>query len=240
MAAQQRSWRRIQLVQTMKQTPNRSHNLHVLNPTKKLANSVMIKVSGNITRVERQKLNRADLKQKVQETLIEYNKGMKLRTLFRENDICDVVTSIMGIKPGVNEAVSFITAFQVKAMTTSIVSQWKEDVEFVPNRVQYRLPESVVDNAPEKLRSGLAKDELDELDSDGECTVASIYSRPAGSHEMAVEFTKCLSERGDLLCMVRREIKQHIGHPVRPHIVLLETRPSKSLLGFGFDLCYSD
>ncbi|ETL96086.1 hypothetical protein L917_06266, partial [Phytophthora nicotianae] len=44
------------------------------------------------------------------------------------------------------------------------------DGDYVPDRVRFRLVESLVDNALGKLKGGLALDEEIELDSDGERT----------------------------------------------------------------------
>ncbi|KAG1712801.1 hypothetical protein DVH05_000536 [Phytophthora capsici] len=46
-----------------------------------------IKLSGGVRRVGRPKLNRADQKQKTKVVLKEYNGGMKLRALLKDNDV---------------------------------------------------------------------------------------------------------------------------------------------------------
>ncbi|EEY63241.1 cysteine protease family C48, putative [Phytophthora infestans T30-4] len=57
-------------------------------------------------------------------------------------------------------------------ITTSI--QWRVDGDYVPDRVRFRLVESLVDDALDKLRGGLALDEEIELDSDNTCRNAVL------------------------------------------------------------------
>ncbi|KAG7391633.1 hypothetical protein PHYPSEUDO_004135 [Phytophthora pseudosyringae] len=52
--------------------------------------------------------------------------------------------------------------------------QWRVDCDYVPDTVRFRLPQSVIDCALDKLKGGLAKEGSIELDSDGERT-GDIY-----------------------------------------------------------------
>ncbi|KAL3674685.1 hypothetical protein V7S43_000625 [Phytophthora oleae] len=63
------------------------------------AKTLNIKLTGNIRRVGRPKLNRALEKEKGRAALKSYNRGIKLRGLFRDMDICDIVASCMEINP---------------------------------------------------------------------------------------------------------------------------------------------
>ncbi|KAJ8544502.1 hypothetical protein ON010_g11767 [Phytophthora cinnamomi] len=100
--------------------------------------------------------------------LKEYNNGTKLRALLRENDVCDVVSTFVAITPGVKEVSSFLAAFQVKANGDRKPTKWRIDSEYVPDRIRFRLPESVIDTALDELKAGLAKKEEIEVDSDGD------------------------------------------------------------------------
>ncbi|KAF1780691.1 Ulp1 protease family, C-terminal catalytic domain [Phytophthora cactorum] len=113
-------------------------------------------------------LNRAAMKAKAALALIEYNNGMKLRALLRDNDVCDLVSTLWMIMPGVREVGSFLTTFPVKQKGGERPIQWRVDGDYVPDRVQFRLPELAVDTVLDKLKGGLAHDEEIELDSDGD------------------------------------------------------------------------
>ncbi|KAF1778175.1 hypothetical protein GQ600_9548 [Phytophthora cactorum] len=135
-----------------------------------------IKLNGKVRRAGRPHLNCAAMKAKAALALIEYNNGMKLRALLRDNDVCDLVSTLWMIMPGVREVGSFLTTFPIKQKGGERPIQWRVDGDYVPDRVQFRLPESVVDTALDKLKGGLAHDEEIELDSDGDrAGVSEVY-----------------------------------------------------------------
>ncbi|KAG2766973.1 hypothetical protein PC129_g23593 [Phytophthora cactorum] len=127
-----------------------------------------IKLNGKVRRAGGPHLNRAAMKAKAALALIEYNNGMKLRALLRDNDVCDLVSTLWMIMPGVREVGSFLTTFPVKQKGGERPIQWRVDGDYVPDRVQFRLPELAVDTVLDKLKGGLAHDEEIELDSDGD------------------------------------------------------------------------
>ncbi|KAF1772553.1 hypothetical protein GQ600_24373 [Phytophthora cactorum] len=106
----------------------------------KSSNALEIRLTGDIRRVGRPKSNRAKLKEKAKVALKEYNKGMKLRGLLRDKDVCDVVATILEIKPGVNELGSYLATMQNKTKTPAKVFQWRVDPDFIPEEsgVGYR------------------------------------------------------------------------------------------------------
>ncbi|KAG3050030.1 hypothetical protein PC121_g18615 [Phytophthora cactorum] len=221
----------------------------------KSSNALEIRLTDDIRRVGRPKSNRAKLKEKAKVALKEYNKGMKLRGLLRDKDICDVVATILEIKPGVNELGSYLAIMLYKTKTPAKVFRWRVDPDFIPERIRYRLPESVVSDALEKLHSGLAKDEEIEIDSEGEQVPAEDTFVVA--IEKVGEFKRVQLEgmqwlwnmqavcRNAVLCStwLSRNVKPNVEDPARPQATLLhllETWPSTAINGFGFDLFYSD
>ncbi|EGZ24518.1 hypothetical protein PHYSODRAFT_325628 [Phytophthora sojae] len=124
----------------------------------------------NKRRVGRPRLNRAQMREKAALALKEYNNGMKLRALLRDKDVTEVAATLELIKPGVRELSSFLTTHETKKKGDGKSIQWMSDTEYICEVVRFRLPESVVEDAPAKLRRGLAKGEEIELDSDGGVT----------------------------------------------------------------------
>ncbi|KAG2988240.1 hypothetical protein PC120_g23431 [Phytophthora cactorum] len=214
-----------------------------------------IKLNGKVRRAGGPHLNRAAMKAKAALALIEYNNGMKLRALLRDNDVCDLVSTLWMIMPGVREVGSFLTTFPVKQKGGERPIQWRVDGDYVPDRVRFRLPESVVDTALVKLKGGLAHDEEIELDSDGDrAGVSEVY---VVSIEKVGKFTReqleamktlwTLQEtcrKAVLWCTwINSGVKPALDDPVPASIVLgkiLEGWPYTPLNGFGFDLTYSD
>ncbi|KAG3005877.1 hypothetical protein PC120_g17703 [Phytophthora cactorum] len=185
-----------------------------------------IKLNGKVRRAGRSHLNRVAMKAKAALALKEYNNGMKLRAILRDNDVC-------GERP----------------------IQWRVDGDYVPDQVRFRLPESVVDTALNKLKGGLAHDEDIELDSDGDrAGVSEVY---VVSIEKVGKFTReqleamktlwTLQEtcRKAVLCCtwINSAVMPALDDPVPASIVLgkiIECWPYTPLNGFGFDLIYSD
>ncbi|KAG2991593.1 hypothetical protein PC120_g22670 [Phytophthora cactorum] len=210
----------------------------------KSSNALEIRLTDDIRRVGRPKSNRAKLKEKAKVALKEYNKGMKLRGLLRDKDICDVVATILEIKPGVNELGSYLAIMLYKTKTPAKVFRWRVDPDFIPERIRYRLPESVVSDALEKLHSGLAKDEEIEIDSEGEQVPAEDTFVVA--IEKVGEFKRVQLEgmqwlwnmqavcRNAVLCStwLSRNVKPNVEDPARPQATLLhllETWPKETL-----------
>ncbi|KAG2962086.1 hypothetical protein PC118_g21612 [Phytophthora cactorum] len=169
---------------------------------------------------------------------------MKLRGLLRDKDICDVVATILEIKPGVNELGSYLAIMLYKTKTPAKVFRWRVDPDFIPERIRYRLPESVVSDALEKLHSGLAKDEEIEIDSEGEQVPAEDTFVVA--IEKVGEFKRVQLEgmqwlwnmqavcRNAVLCStwLSRNVKPNVEDPARPQATLLhllETWPKETL-----------
>ncbi|ETL99198.1 hypothetical protein L917_03933, partial [Phytophthora nicotianae] len=132
------------------------------------------KLNGKVRRAGRPHLNRAAMKAKAALALKEYNNGMKLRAVLRDNDVCDVVSTLWMVMRGVRNVGSFLTTFPVKKNGEGRSIQWRVDIDYVPDRVRFRLVESL-DDSLVKLMGGLALNEEIELDSDGE-RMSSIES----------------------------------------------------------------
>ncbi|EEY56678.1 cysteine protease family C48, putative [Phytophthora infestans T30-4] len=180
---------------------------------------------------------------------------MQLRALLRDNDVCDVVSTLWMIMPGVREVWSFLTTFPVNKNGEGRSIQWRVDGDYVPDRVRFRLVESLVDDASDKLRGGLALDEEIELDSDGE-RMSSIESYVV-SIEKVGQFTREQLEamkslwglqdtcRNAVLCCtwLNSTVKPAVSDPASAGIIMgkiLECWPYTSLVGFGFDLTYNN
>ncbi|EEY56556.1 cysteine protease family C48, putative [Phytophthora infestans T30-4] len=133
--------------------------------------------------------------------------------------------------------------------------QWRVDGDYVPDRVRFRLVESLVDDALDKLRGGLALDEEIELDSDGE-RMGSIESYVV-SIEKVGQFTREQLEamkslwglqdtcRNAVLCCtwLNSTVKPAVSDPASAGIIMgkiLECWPYTPLVGFGFDLTYTN
>ncbi|KAF1778174.1 hypothetical protein GQ600_23967 [Phytophthora cactorum] len=91
------------------------------------SSSTKIKLNGKVRRAGRPHLNCAAMKAKAALALIEYNNGMKLRALLRDNDVCDLVSTLWMIMPGVREVGSFLTTFPIKQKGGERPIQWRVD-----------------------------------------------------------------------------------------------------------------
>ncbi|KAI9995369.1 hypothetical protein PInf_012426 [Phytophthora infestans] len=216
---------------------------------------LLVRLSGNVRRVGRPKLNRSVMKEKARVAHKEYNQGMKLRALLRESDVCDVSASLQEILPPVREVGSYLATYQVKSRNKTIVIKWSVDMEYVPDRVRFRLAESVIDDALDQLKQGLASDEHIELNSDGEkmdnaaCYVVAIEKVGRFTREQleAMKFLWNLQAacREAVLCCswLTRSVKAAVDDPAPAQtaaVNLLESWPYAAVNGFGFDLTYSD
>ncbi|KAF1794952.1 Ulp1 protease family, C-terminal catalytic domain [Phytophthora cactorum] len=192
-------------------------------------------------RVERVRMQKAKV------ALKEYNKGMKLRGLLRDKDICDVVATILEIKPGVNELGSYLAICR-KTKTPAKVfgGEWIPTSSLKESGIGYRICSKY---ALEKLHSGLAKDEEIEIDSEGEQDPQRIHllwlSRKwaIGRNAVAVEHASRLSKRGSLLHMAKSQCQAERRRPCSTAsyaVASIGDWPSTAINGFGFDLFYSD
>ncbi|EEY68122.1 cysteine protease family C48, putative [Phytophthora infestans T30-4] len=164
---------------------------------------------------------------------------MKLRALLRDNDVCDVVSTLWMIMPGVREVGSFLTTFPLNKNGEGRSIQWRVDGDYVPDRVRFRLVESLVDDALDKLRGGLALDEEIELDRDGE-RMGSIESYVV-SIEKVGQFTREQLEAMKSLWGLQDTCRNAVlcctwlNSTVKP-----ACWPYTPLVGFGFDLTYNN
>eukprot|EP00644_Phytophthora_capsici_P006110 jgi/Phyca11/129895/e_gw1.89.78.1 len=163
---------------------------------------------------------------------------MKLRALMRDNDVCDVVSTLQIVKPGVREMGSFIATFHVKSKGNGNAVEWREDDGFVPDRVRFRLTESIIDSALGQLNGGMAKEERIELDSDGEredervCYVATI--------EKVGQFTRAQLEAMKWIWNMQATCRDAVQCCTWINSDVKTAWPYTQLRGFGFDLAYSD
>ncbi|EEY60434.1 uncharacterized protein PITG_12856 [Phytophthora infestans T30-4] len=160
------------------------------------------------------------MKVKAALALKEYNNGMKLRALLRDNDVCDVVSTLWMIMPGVREVGSFLTTFPVNKNGEGRSIQWRVDGDYVPDRVRFRLVESLVDDALDKLRGGLALDEEIELDTG--------------------QFTREQLEAMKSLWGLQDTCRNAVLCCTWLNSTILECWPYTPLVGFGFDLTYNN
>jgi len=131
---------------------------------------VQIKLNASVVPVGRPRLNRNKQRAKAKADLKEYNKGMKLRGLLRDRDVCEVVSALKEIQPGLCEVGSFLTTFQVLLKAEGKPLAWRDDPEYVADTVRYRFPQSTIELALRQLREKLRGDKEEEiaLDSDGD------------------------------------------------------------------------
>ncbi|KAG7386736.1 hypothetical protein PHYPSEUDO_015332 [Phytophthora pseudosyringae] len=122
--------------------------------------------------------------------------------------------------------------------------QWQVDSGYVPDTVRFRLPESVIDSALDKLKGGLAKEESIELDNgertgDIYCFVVSIEKVGQFTREK-LEAMKWLwnlqtSCRNDILCCtwLNGAVKPVVDDSIPPGLAfsnILESWPDAAWL----------
>ncbi|EEY67829.1 cysteine protease family C48, putative [Phytophthora infestans T30-4] len=142
------------------------------------------------------------------------------------------------IMPGVREVGSFLTTFPVNKNGEGRSIQWRVDGDYVPDRVRFRLVESLVDDALDKLRGGLALDEEIELDSDGE-RMGSIESYVV-SIEKVGQLTREQLEAMKSLWGLQDTCRNAVLCSGIIMGNILECWPYTPLVGFGFDLTYNN
>ncbi|ETP05459.1 hypothetical protein F441_17928, partial [Phytophthora nicotianae CJ01A1] len=218
---------------------------------------VKIKLNSRIVPVERPRLNRKEQRAKAEADLKEYNQGMKLRGLLRDRDVCEVVSALKEIQPGILAMGAFLATFQVLGKATPKLSMaWRHRTDIVADNVCYRLPEETVNRAFELLsesRTG-KKDEI-QLDSDGEgvgdengyvlvVEKVGTYSRELVEQMKWMWNMQDTCRRGVLLCTwLNNEVKTLVDEKVAVSVAFdnfLKTWPYLVIPGFGFDITYAD
>lgn len=218
---------------------------------------VKIKLNSRVVPVGRPRLNRKEQRAKAKADLKEYNQGMKLRGLLRDRDVCEVVTALKEIQPGIRELGAFLGTFQVLGKATQKLSMaWRSRKDIVADHVRYRLPEATVNRAFELLSESMIgeKDEI-QLDSDGEgvgdenayvLVVEKIgtYSREQVEQMKWMWNMQDTCRRGVLLCTwLNNEVKALVDETVAVGVAfddMLKTWPYLAIPGLGFDLTIAD
>ncbi|ETN13438.1 hypothetical protein PPTG_08268 [Phytophthora nicotianae INRA-310] len=216
---------------------------------------VEIKLNSRVIPVGRPRLNRKE--QRAKADLKEYNQGMKLRGLLRDRDVCEVVSTLKEIQPGIREVGAFFATFQVLGKATAKQSMaWRPNANYVADNVRYRLPEQTVDRALDLLRKLLCgKMEEIQLDSEGEeisdangyvLVIEKIgtYTREQVRQMKWLWNLQDTCRRGVLLCTwLNNEVKSLVNEPVDVSVAfddLLKTWPYLPIPGFGFDVAEAD
>ncbi|KAG6967881.1 hypothetical protein JG687_00004041 [Phytophthora cactorum] len=66
------------------------------------------------------------------------SQGVRLRALFRESDVCEIVASIGEIRQQLRELQSFLQTFQVHDQEPKPNTKWRTSTGIVPHCVQRR------------------------------------------------------------------------------------------------------
>ncbi|ETP05986.1 hypothetical protein F441_17534 [Phytophthora nicotianae CJ01A1] len=215
----------------------------------------MIRLSGKVRRAGRPNLNRVQVKEKSRVAHKEYNQGMRLRVLLRGSDVCDVVTTLREIRPGVSKVGSYLATHEVKTSASKRTPTWSIEDNFVPSRVRFRLPEEVISNALNFLKTEIRDGDTEiELGSDRERT--DDTNGYVVTFERLGQFTREQLEamqwlwnlqsacREAMLCCtwLTRSVKEVEDGTSPAHVAflqILECWPYAALKGFGFDLSYA-
>ncbi|ETL45945.1 hypothetical protein L916_04076 [Phytophthora nicotianae] len=189
---------------------------------------VEIKLNSRVIPVGRPRLNRKEQRAKAKADLKEYNQGMKLRGLLRDRDVCEVVSTLKEIQPGIREVGAFLATFQVLGKATAKQSMvWRPNANYVADNVRYRLPEQTVDRALDLLRKlSCGKMEEIQLDSEGE------EISDANGYVLVIEKIGTYTREQSL-----------VNEPVDVSVAfddLLKTWPYLPIPGFGFDVAEAD
>ncbi|ETO64274.1 hypothetical protein F444_18165 [Phytophthora nicotianae P1976] len=180
---------------------------------------------------------------------------MRLRVLLRGSDVCDVVTTLREIRPGVSEVGSYLATHEVKTSASKRAPKWSIEDNFVPSRVRFRLPEEVISNALNFLKTEIRDGDTEiELGSDRERTDDTngsvvTFERLGQFRREQLEAMQWLWNlqsacREAVLCCtwLTRSVKEVEDDTSPAHVAflqILECWPYAALKGFGFDLSYA-
>lgn len=148
-------------------------------------NSAEIRLNEPTPTDGRPRLDRTKPKQQAKAALKEFNQCIRLRGPLRDKDVCEIVACLQEIRPALHEVTSFMKIYNVHEVKRASNFTWKVDKGFVPDIVQFRLPEDAIqvvldDLEAQKstLNDGQAIDETISLDGASQSASSIVAGIP--------------------------------------------------------------
>lgn len=117
---------------------------------------VEIRLNTHAPKVGRPKSSRQQRREQARAALKEYNRGIRLRTLFCDKDVCYVASMLHEIRPSLQKVNAFLQTHEVRNAQSppGNVVVWRIGNEFVPDCARFRLSETVIDAALAAVKEG--------------------------------------------------------------------------------------